>query len=179
MGILASIAAREGAVSEPFTRVSYPGELGVPPVRVAYDVPAGWQTDPIPGALGVSREPTAGPEGFWANIVTSIDRVAPSETLDHVITHLLVSAREGATELVVCGERVLDVAGTPAVLREQVLRVTTSAAPLAQFVLALLVDVGDGVARDCVQITGTVEEARRDEFASTFSHLAASVTIDV
>lgn len=162
----------------PYTRVSYPGELGVPPVRVAYDVPAGWNTDPIPGALGVSREPLVGPHGFWANVVTSIDRVAPSETLDHVITAFLASARQGASELVVSGERVLDVDGTPAVLREQTLRVASAEIPLVQFVLALLVDVGDGVARDCVQITGTIDEPRRDAFASTFQHLIESVTLD-
>ncbi len=164
--------------TSPYTRVSYPGELGVPPVRVAYDVPAGWNTDPLPGALAVSREPIAGPAGFWANVVTSIDRVGPSATLDQVITDFLVSAREGAHELIVSGERVLDVSGTPAVLREQMLRVETAEMPLVQFVLALLVDVGEGVARDCVQITGTIEAARRDEFSAAFEHLVGSVELD-
>lgn len=161
-----------------YTRVRYPGELGAPLVRVAYDVPLGWNTDPLPGALAVSREPVMGPHGFWANVVTSIDRVGPSSTLDQVLGDILGTARQGATELIVQGERVLDVAGTPAVLREQTLRVATTEIPLIQFVLVLLVDVGDGVARDCVQITGTVDDARRDLFLVDFLHLVESLTLD-
>ncbi|MDO9352048.1 MAG: hypothetical protein Q7T55_00040 [Solirubrobacteraceae bacterium] len=162
-----------------YTRVSYPGELGAPLVHVAYDVPLGWNTDPLPGALAVSREPVMGPNGFWANVVTSIDRVGPSTTLDHVITDIFVTARDGAVELDLVRDQVRDVSGTPAVLREQRLQVTTTDIPLVQFVLVLLVDVGDGVARDCVQITGTVEQARRDEFAERFLHLVSSVELDL
>jgi hypothetical protein len=174
-----SARAPQAPSSTVYTRVSYPGELGAPPVPVAYDVPLGWTTDPLPGALAVSREPVMGPNGFWANVVLSIDRVGPSTTLDHVITDIFVSARDGVADLDLVRDRVLDVSGTPAVLREQRLQVTSTDIPLVQFVLVLLVDVGDGVARDCVQITGTVEQARRDTFAERFQHLVSSVALDL
>ncbi len=161
-----------------YTSISYPGALGVPPVGLTFDVPAGWTTRPMPGALAVSQEPVIGPNGFWANIVTTIDRVSTDTTLDQVSEALLDSTREGAESLIVTAEHVVDLAGVAAILREQAVEIAETDLTLVQFALVLVVDVGGGQARDCVQLIGTVEGARRDAFAADFEHLVDSVVLN-
>jgi hypothetical protein len=161
-----------------YQRVSYPGELGIPPVGVVFDIPAGWTIAAVQGALAVAREPEPGPEGFWANVVTSIDRVGPSASLDRITSDILADAQESSTTFHLSDERIVEVSGVPAVLREQVLQVEASPLTLVQFVLVLLVDVGEGRARDCVQITGSVEDGRRDLLATVFERLTAGLALD-
>lgn len=160
-----------------YTRVAYPGELGYPPVGVSFDIPAGWTTGAVDGALAVAREAQVGPNGFWANVVLSIDRVSASTSLDRVSTSLLDSTREDAVEFSIADERIVEVSGLPGVLREQTLRVEESPLHLSQFVLVLLVDIGDGRARDCVQLTGSIELGRRDQLAALFAQLTDSLTL--
>ncbi|MDQ8045594.1 MAG: hypothetical protein AAGC46_12815 [Solirubrobacteraceae bacterium] len=167
------------SMSSGHARISYPGELGLPPVGVSFEVPEGWSTAPVPGALAATREAEAGPNGFWANIVTSIDRVGPATSLDKIARELLSGAQATATSITLDEERIVEVSGVPAIVREQTM--TTERAPfdLVQLSLVLLVDVGGGLGRDCVQITGSIEAPRRDLLVTVFDHLVATISLDV
>lgn len=164
--------------TEPTRRVGFPGELGIPPTPISFDVPAGWRTVPVDRALAVIRDDQADASGFHTNVVVSVDRVASSVTLSSAAADVLADARRSAAHLELAGERVLELAGAPAILREQVLEVEAATTPLVQFVLLLVVDVGDGEARDCIQLTATAAHVQRDTVARQMTALVDSFSLD-
>lgn len=170
--------AHSSAATHPTRRVGFPGELGVPPTPISFEVPAGWSTAPVDRALAVIRDEHADPSGFHTNVVVSVDRVASSVTLSTAAADVLADARRSATRLVLADEQVLELAGAPAIMREQVIEVEAAATPLVQFVLLLVVEVGDGAARDCIQLTATATEARRDAVAEQMAALVDSFSLD-
>jgi hypothetical protein len=143
-------------------RVGYPGELGLPPTGVSFEVPAGWETSHVPGAMAVVRDPQPGASGFHANLVVSVDRVAPDMTLSQTALDVLDDSRATTVSLQLVDETVLEVRDAPAILREQVISVQQLAVPLVQFVLLAVLDVADGAIRDCLQLTLSAEAAQRD-----------------
>ena len=90
----------------------------------------------------------------------------------------IVDARRSATRLELASERVLELAGAPAILREQVLEVEAATTPLVQFVLLLVVEVGDGEARDCIQLTATAAHVQREALARKMTALVDSFSLD-
>jgi hypothetical protein len=159
-------------------RIGYPGELGIPPVGVSFEIPAAWVTAPMPGAMAVTMEREPGAAGFRANIVTSIQRASVETTLDEAGTELLEESRASVLEFVHVAEHVVAVEDRPAILREQSIRIAETELELVQFVLILVVD-RVGVAADVVQLTGSVELDRRDTLGTLFEHLVDSIAIDV
>lgn len=162
-----------------YTRMAYPGTLGIPPVGIAIDVPDGWVTTVGPGPLAAIREPEADESAVVANVIPSITRLPAGADLGVVGSELLADAEASVERFVLSGEHIIEVdGGRPAILREQTLTIPQSPLTIIQFVLIVLVEVGGGAAVDCVQLTGSVEAARRDAFAAVFQHLAGSLTID-
>lgn len=161
----------------PVRRVAYPGELGAAPTGLSFAVPRTWTTAPVRGALAVARAPVAGSHGLHANLVVSVDRVGGQATLSGIAQDVLRDARERAGGLVVIDERLAEVAGLPALRREQRLESTAVRSALVQFVVLLLVEVGSGVVRDCVQITTTGEAVDRDAVRGVFDGVCDSLRL--
>ncbi|MEH3055077.1 MAG: hypothetical protein PGN13_13940 [Patulibacter minatonensis] len=158
-------------------RVSYPGELGFPPTPVSFEIPVGWTTTPVRGALAVVRDDRPGPDGFHANLVVSVDRIGSGVTLSAAARGVHNDAIGVAHRFELIAERVLAIDETPAILREQVVEVTGGVTPLAQSVLLHVVDVGDGVARDCIQLTMTAEVAMADEARARMADLISTLVV--
>lgn len=161
----------------PVRRVTYPGELGAAPTGVSFAVPADWSVAPVRGALAVARAPTPGARGLHANLVISVDRVACDHTLSGIAQDVLRDARARTDGLVVVDERLAEVAGLPALRREQRVEPAPLGAPLVQFVVLLLVAAGGGGVRDCVQITATAERVDRAALLVVFEGLCGSLLL--
>lgn len=164
--------------TEQTRRVSYPGELGIPPTAISFDVPGGWATVPVAGALAVVRDPDVDAHGFRANVVVSVDRVSDAVTLSAAAADILADARRSSKAHTLCDERVLEIDGAPAILREQILEVEAARTPLVQFVLLLVVEIASGAARDCIQLTATASESERDALEQRVQRFVRSFSLD-
>jgi hypothetical protein len=158
-------------------RVAYPGELGAAPTGLSFSVPADWHTAPVRGALAVARAPEPGAHGLHANLVLSIERVTDQVTLSGVAQEVLRDARHRAEALVVIEERLAEVAALPALRREQRLEAAAVGVSLVQFVVLLLAEVGDGAARDCIQITATGEATEHGALRAVFDEVCESLRL--
>ncbi|MDO9355256.1 MAG: hypothetical protein Q7T55_16275 [Solirubrobacteraceae bacterium] len=155
------------------TRLTYPGALGIPPVQVSFDAPAGWEP------LVLSETATLISEAHGdASIVYARERLGALASLEGVASRLLDDASAEAHEFALVDERVITLGGLPGIRREAMVRHTQAEARQARFLVFALAERGGGAVTDLVAIIVTGDLRRRDELAAITDGIEASLTVD-
>jgi hypothetical protein len=137
-------------------------------------VPAGWEVDEAPDALGVMRVPEP-VDGFWVNLLITTDRIDHRVKLAHAASISLDRLREQCPDVVVRTDRIADVGGRLVSVRALELTAPTSGRRLTMVQGLTVAPRAEGAkTRDLFQLTGTCPAADADRFGPIFVDTIAS-----
>jgi hypothetical protein len=137
-------------------------------------VPAGWQIDEAPDAIGVIRVPEP-VDGFWVNFLITTDRVDHRLKLAHAASIGLDRLRQQCPDVVVRTDRIADVGGRLVSVRALEMTAPTSGRQLTMVQGLTVAPRAEGAkTRDLFQLTGTCPTDHAHRFGPIFVDTIAS-----